>query len=252
MDPKIRCWFLRSALEVLERSNEGAHSERIYSALPKRLTPLLSPERLRSAGALDTLPLADAEDALFAIDAVVAHGAGSSMEAVGEQMLTRALADGSASVSAGDLGSTMMRLRPLFESPFVDAEVSFELSRLGPGFTLTLGLRGRPRAARLLRHYAIGTIRAAARHLASSLPGELRIASESRVDEALISVQLRNADSEQAPSSRPSSRPTRGGPSLEREVERILHGRELTTSGVMQIGKSSATPPAPRARSRGR
>jgi hypothetical protein len=133
----------------------------------------------------------------------------------------------------------------------VDADVSFELTREGQGFTLMVGLRGHPRAARLLRHYAIGAVRAAARHLASVLPGEFRITSESRVDEAMISVQPRGAGTESTPPSRPRSRPARSGASLEREVERILGGHDPRSSGIMQIQKSSAPKPG-RSRSRGR
>jgi hypothetical protein len=251
LDPKIRSWFLRSALEVLEHLNDEWQAERLYAAVPKRLASLLAPERLRAASPFDTIPLGEAEDVLFALDAVVAHGAGSSMEAVAEQLVSRAIDDGVASISVGDLASTMLRLQPLFESPFVDAEVTFELSRLASGFSLVVGLRGRPRASRLLRHYAVGAVRVAARYVGESA-GELRITSESQADQAIIRVRPANEASSKPPESRPKSRANSrpSGVSLELEVERILGlgGRESPSSGVVSLKDAPDEKPA-RARS---
>lgn len=248
MEARVRSWFLRNALDAIDRAHGASAPDRVKAAVPKRLAPLLNPERWRNAGPLDAIALEDAEDLLFAIDGAIGNGAGGSMEAIAEAVVSRAILDGAASVSSGDLVSSVMRLRGLFETPFVGAELLFEITRTLEGFTLTIGLHGRPRATRLLRHYAIGAIRAAARFAREPGADELRVSGESIADRAMVTVSLREHADSQAPISRPRSKPPgplrSSGPALQlsAEVERILGHRDSDRS---REGERDSTPPPP-------
>ncbi|MGC4094195.1 MAG: hypothetical protein QM756_41045 [Polyangiaceae bacterium] len=218
------------------------------ASVPKRLTPLVSRERLRTSSAFDTVCLEDAEDILFSIDASLGHGAGTWMEEVAAHAITRAMSDGSASLSSGDLPGTVLRLRSMLESPFVDVPVLFELTRTSEGFTLAVGVAGRPRATRLLRHFATGAIRAAAGAMREFVGSEPRISGESIADRAFISVALREESSDAQPRSRrrsskpPSARPSAGAAGLVAEVERILGNRRESTASEPAQASSSPGP----------
>jgi hypothetical protein len=247
LEARVRSWFLRNALDVLERAHGASAPDRVKAAVPKRLAPLLSPERFRNTGPLDAVPLEDAEDLLFAIDGVIGNGAGGSMEAIAEAVVSRAILDGAASVSTGDLIGSVTRLRGLFETPFVGAELLFEISRTPEGFTLAIGVHGRPRVTRLLRHYAIGAIRAAARFAREPGAEDLRVSGESIADRALVTVSLRESMDSRAPISRPRSKPPgprNGNPGLQlsAEVERIL-GHRGDSERAEDVRRDSTPPP---------
>jgi hypothetical protein len=230
VEATVRSWFVRNALDAIERLHKTSELDRVRAAVPKRLAPLLGAERWRAVGPLDAIALEDAEDLLFAIDGVIGHGAGGSMEAVAEAVVTRAILDGAASVSQGDLLASVARLQSWFESPFVGCALIFEPGRTREGFTLTIGVHGRPRATRLLRHYAVGAIRAVARFAREPGAEELRVSGESIADRAMLTVHLRDGTESSAPVSRPRSKPPAArssGPGLRlsAEVERILGGR---------------------------
>lgn len=249
MEARVRSWFLRNALDALERAHGSSAPDRVKAAVPKRLAPLLGPERFRNVGPLDAIPLEDAEDLLFAIDGVIGNGAGGSMEAIAEAVVSRAILDGAASVSSGDIIGSVTRLRGLFETPFVSAELLFEIGRTPEGFTLTIGVHGRPRATRLLRHYAIGAIRAAARFAREPGAEDLRVSGECIADRALVTVNLRESMDSRAPVSRPRSKPPgprSGGPGLQlsAEVERIL-GHRGDSERVEEMRRDSTPPPPP-------
>jgi len=201
----------------------------------------VSLDRLRSAGMLEVIPIEDAEDTLFSIDAIFGQGAGQSMEAVALEVVSKSIGHGGTSVNSGDLLGTLVRLRGLIESPFVDTSVTFELARSPSGCTLVVGIPGRPRATRLLRHFATGTVLAAARFAREPGTEHLRVTSESMVDRAVLKVIYRE-EQEKPPLSwlpparslRPSPLPTR----LADHVERIL--APLTTG---MPGPDDATPP---------
>lgn len=250
MEAKVRSWFVRNALEAIDRVHGASAQDRVRTAVPKRLAPLLSPERWRALGPLDVIALEDAEDLLFAIDGVIGYGAGGSMEAVAEEVVSRAILDGVASVSTGDLTASVARIRNLFESPFVDAAPLFDLTRTLEGFTLTVGVLGRPRATRLLRHYAIGAIRAVARFAREPGAEELRLSGESIADRAVVTVNLRESAESRPPMSRPRSKPPgarASGPALQlsAEVERIL-GQRRDSERSDEARRDSTPPPAPR------
>jgi hypothetical protein len=256
VEPKVRTWFLRNALEVFVNTFEPAVRERFQDQVPKRLVPLLAPGRLRGESPLATVPLEDAEDLLFAIDSVVGHGAGTSMATVAEQVIARAFADGSANLSPGSLATTTAELVPLLVAAFVDTKISFEVKRhredgFDDGFTVQLGIPGRPRAARLLRHYSIGAIRAAALRMRDSNLLDLTINDESNGDRATIKVSVRRGASVMPPSLRRPSTPSGrvslspNGGSLQLEVERILNARRDDSPSSRPIRRSSP-PPRPR------
>jgi hypothetical protein len=250
VEARVRSWFVRNALDAIERLHGAPVQDRVKAAVPKRLAPLLSPERWRAVGPLDTIALEDAEDLLFAIDGVIGHGAGGSMEAVAEAVVARAILDGEASVSPRDLLASVTRLRSLFESPFVGAALIFEIGRTPEGFTLTLGVHGRPRATRLLRHYAIGAIRAVARFAREPGAAELRLSGESIADRAMVTVNLRETRESRAPLSRPRTKPpVRSSGSalkLSDEVERILGNRRESERVGDEGQRDSAPPPSKR------
>ncbi|MFZ5896680.1 MAG: hypothetical protein ACOY0T_36830 [Myxococcota bacterium] len=252
IEARVRSWFLRNALDSLERVQGAEARERISAGIPKRLSPLIARERLRLASAIDAVNLQDAEDVLFSIDASLGHGAGTSMEDVAMHVVTRAVSEGSASLSESDLAGSVLRLRSMLESPFVDVPVLFELTRTPEGFTLAVGVAGRPRATRLLRHYATGAIRAAWRLMRDAPATEPRISAESIADRAFISVVLRDGTSENAPASRARSKPV-GRPSgpvtgLVAEVERILGSR--LENGTSDLPRRDSSYPPKRASDR--
>ncbi len=232
MEPKVRSWFLRNALDALERVHGFGTREKIRYAVPPRLSHLIEPERVRATPLQETILLEDAEDVLFAADSVVGLGAATSMESVALQAVSRAMADGAASVCSGDLAGTVSQLRCVFESPFVDTPFSFELSRTDEGFTVLLGVSGRPRAARLMRHFAVGAVRAAARYAREPGTSDLRVSGESMADRALINVTRSDGEAGKASStarSRPASRTSSPPARLTDEVARILNSARDTT-----------------------
>ena len=77
------------------------------------------------------------------------------------ELAARMVAQGSGGVVAGDLTATVARMRAVFERPYVGVDVAFQLTATDTGFLLMLSVPGRPRSARLLRHLALGSIRAA-------------------------------------------------------------------------------------------
>lgn len=215
--------------------------ERIQFAIPRRLSHLVTNERLRQTVPHEAIPLEDAEDLLFAVDAVVSHGAGASMESFATQIVAQAVANGVACVSVGDLAATVLGLRNVLASLFVDAPFMFELTHTLDGFNLMLGVSGRPRASRLLRHFAIGAVHAAARYARQPGPGELRVRGENVADRALVNVVLR--DTTPVPAvmrSRPPLARSNPPARLSSEVERILNApRDSTPPPASELPPSS-------------
>jgi hypothetical protein len=192
--------------------------------VPRRLLPHASLDRLRASAALDTILLDDGEELLLFIDTLVGDGNGKVLEGIGQELASRALGQGGVA-KFGDLHGTVARLQAFLDHPFVDTPTLFELKRTDLGFTLTVGVMGRPRATRVLRHLAIGSLNAAER--AAREGDGLKLSSDLHADRATLTVQyqrstLPRTDSEPPPTSvrRPahSFRP----PSLSQEVERIL------------------------------
>jgi hypothetical protein len=224
---RLRSWFLRGVLEALERQYGTTTLALLSEKVPRRLLPHASLDRLRASAALDTILLDDGEELLLFIDSLVGDGNGKVLEAIGQELAARALGQGGVA-KFGDLQGTVARLQAFLDHPFVETPTSFDLKRTDLGFTLTVGVMGRPRATRVLRHLAVGAVTAAER-AAREGGGGMKLTSDLHADRASLTVQyqrveptLRTSDSDPPPTSarRPahSIRP----PSLSQEVERIL------------------------------
>jgi hypothetical protein len=213
-------------LEALERQYGTPALALLSEKVPRRLLPHASLDRLRASAALDTILLDDGEELLLFIDSLLGDGGGRVLEGIGQELAARALNQGGVA-KFGDLHGTVARLQAFLDHPFVETPTLFELKRSDLGFNLTVGVLGRPRATRVLRHLAIGAVTAAER-AAREGGGGMKLSSELLADRATLSVHYQRTapplrtDSEPPPTSvrRPahSIRP----PSLSQEVERIL------------------------------
>jgi hypothetical protein len=149
------------------------------------------------------------------------------LEGGGQELAGRALHQGGVN-KFGDLHGTVARLQAFLDHPFVDTPTVFELKRTDLGFALTVGVVGRPRATRVLRHLAVGAVTAAERSARGTIGG-LKLSSEIVADRALLAAQYQRSEppprgeSEPPPTSvrRPAQTSLRP-PSLSEEVERIL------------------------------
>ena len=225
---RLRSWFLRNLLEAAERELGASALAGLVSRAPARVRPHLSLDRLRTTAALDAIPLDEGEDALLALDQGLGEGNGRLLERVAREMFARQLVQAAAAVRVGDLYGTVARLRGPLEHPFLDTELTFELERNEGGFTLTVGVPGRPRATRLLRHIATGAVLAAERFARESQAEPLKIQGETFADRARIEAHFRRTSDapptfEPSPTSaRRSSGSRLGSKSLSDEVARIL------------------------------
>ncbi|HYQ18883.1 MAG TPA: hypothetical protein VEQ58_24070, partial [Polyangiaceae bacterium] len=184
-------------------------------------------DRLRASAALDTILLDDGEELLLFIDSLLGDGGGRVLETIGQELAARALGQGGVA-KFGDLHGTVARLQAFLDHPFVDTPTLFELRRTDLGFALTVGVVGRPRATRVLRHLAVGAVMAADRTAREG--GGVKLSTELVADRATLAVQYQRtepaprSDSEAPPTSvrRPAAPTSFRPPSLSEEVERIL------------------------------
>lgn len=216
---------MRGVLEALERQYGTTGLALLAEKVPRRLLPHASLDRLRASAALDTILLDDGEELLLFIDSLLGDGTGRVLEAVGQELAARALSQGGVA-KYGDLHGTVARLQAFLDHPFVETPTLFELKRTDMGFVLTVGVLGRPRATRVLRHLAVGAVTAAER---SAREGSgMKLGSEILADRATLSVQYQRTeapvrtDSEPPPTSVRRPAPSIRPPSLSQEVERIL------------------------------
>ncbi|HEY6081111.1 MAG TPA: hypothetical protein VIW29_19990 [Polyangiaceae bacterium] len=213
-------------LEVLERQYGSTALALLSEKVPRRLLPHVSLDRLKASAALDTILLDDGEELLLCIDTVIGDGSGRVLECVGHELAWRALNQGGVA-KLGDLHGTVARLQAFLDHPFVDTPTIFELKRTDLGFALTLGVVGRPRATRVLRHLAVGAVMAAERS-AHETGTALKLASELMADRATLSAFYRRSEASAFKESEPpptsARRPAQSmrPPSLSMEVERIL------------------------------
>ncbi len=248
---RLRTWFLRDVLEVVEREHIGETRTRLRERLPQRLAEHVNADRLRSAAPTDTISLDDGEELLLAVDVALGNGSGRVLEDAALHLATRMLSQGGGVVVIGDLVATMRRMRAPLERPFVDVELVFDLSGTDTGFSLTLGIPGRPRSARMLRHIGVGTIRAAHRFSRETAEGEFKLYAEVSGDRANISARYRQPVSQPgarleapAPSRRPSRRiKSVTQPRLADEVERILAHGQSTPQDAPRRRPSTIPPP---------
>jgi len=230
-------------LEALERHHGNAALGLLTEKVPRRLLPHASLDRLKASAALDTILLDDGEELLLFIDSLLGDGSGKVLEMVGHELASRALHQGGVA-KFGDLHGTVARLQAFLDHPFVDTPTLFELKRTDLGFALTVGVVGRPRATRVLRHLAVGAVTAAERSARGS-NSNLRLQSELMADRATLNAQYQKTDPPQRNESEPPPtsvrRPTTSlrPPSLSEEVERIL------ASHKGQVSVSPRTTPIP-------
>jgi hypothetical protein len=241
----LRAWFLRNLLEAAERDLGAAVVASLPLRVAERLKPYLSLDRLRATAALDTIPLDDGEEAVQAFEVALGDGSGRLLERISCEMWARQLVQAAAAVRVGDLFGTVARLRGPLEHPFIDAPVTFELVRSPIGFSLTVGVLGRPRATRILGHVAAGAVQAAERFAREAHADPLRVETEMFADRARIDARFRRASTapppiETAPISRRPALAPRIVPSLSDEVARILN----PSLGV-EISERRRTDPPP-------
>ena len=226
MTHRLRSWFLRGVLEALERQYGTSALALLSEKVQRRLLPHASLDRLRASAALETILLDDGEELLLFIDSLLGDGNGRVLEGIGQELASRALGQGGVA-KFGDLHGTVARLQAFLDHPFVETPTLFELKRVDLGFNLTVGVLGRPRATRVLRHLALGAVTAAER--AAREGGGMKLSSEMMADRATLTVHYQRAEpplrteSEPPPTSarRPATHSIRP-PSLSQEVERIL------------------------------
>jgi hypothetical protein len=221
-------------LEALERQYGTTALALLTAKVPRRLLPHASLDRLRASAALDTILLDDGEELLLFIDTLLGDGGGRVLEAVGQELAARALNQGGVA-KFGDLHGTVARLQAFLDHPFVDTPTLFELKRSDLGFTLTVGVVGRPRATRVLRHLAVGSVQAAERAAREGIVG-MKLASEVVADRATLKAQYQRSDpprrseSEAPPTSVRRMTTSFRPPSLSEEVERILSSHRVPPS----------------------
>lgn len=227
MTHRLRSWFLRGVLEALERQYGATALALLQEKVPRRLLPHASLDRLRASAALDTILLDDGEELLLFIDTLLGDGGGRVLEAIGQELAGRALSQGGVA-KFGDLHGTVARLQAFLDHPFVDTPTLFELKRSDLGFALTVGVVGRPRATRVLRHLAVGAVIAAERAAREGITG-MKLSSEVVADRATLSAHYqrsepprRSSESEPPPTSVRRMTTSFRPPSLSEEVERIL------------------------------
>jgi hypothetical protein len=241
-------------LETLERQHGHAALTLLREKVPRRLSPHASLARLRTSAALDTILLDDGEELLLFIDGLLGDGSGRVLEGVGQDLAGRALSQGGV-VRFGDLHGTVARLQAFLDHPFVDTPTLFDLKRTDLGFVLTVGVVGRPRATRLLRHLSVGAVQAAER-VAREGSRDMQLVSDVVADRAVLRAQYQRteprvglrSESEAAPASvrRPAAsvRP----PSLSAEVERILTSHRRPASQPPRTSPAAPPPVALRSR----
>jgi len=249
---RLRSWFLRGVLEPLERQYGSAALSLLTEKVPRRLLAHASLDRLRASAALDTILLDDGEELLLFIDSLLGDGGGRVLEGIGQDLAAKALGQGGVA-KLGDLQGTVARLQAFLDHPFVDTPTLFELRRTDRGFSLLVGVVGRPRATRVLKHLAIGAVSAAER---TAREGDgMKLSSDLLADRATLTVSYQRAERSEPPRRRESELPPPSvrrttlsvrPPSLSEEVERILSSHRLPSypppPRVPNVAKGSSPP----------
>ncbi|MBK9000973.1 MAG: hypothetical protein IPM35_35070 [Myxococcales bacterium] len=240
--PGLRTRFVRDLVEGFERDGRA---EAVDEAL-RRLEPRLSTPgvraALRAATHADTLDVADAEELLFGLDAAVSDGTGQLLERLATELFARILAQGTLSIS-GDLMGTVARLQAPLEHLFVGLPIGFDLSKKRDGFVLFLGVGGRPRTARLLRHLTVGAVRAAQRFARQGMTDEVVLASEALGDRVRLEARLGGAAAlPQAPT--PPPKPPRRTAATNPSRPHLPTTKPTLEAVDRIIRRASVTPPA--------
>ncbi|MFO0566167.1 MAG: hypothetical protein U0263_10930 [Polyangiaceae bacterium] len=185
----LRARFVRDLIDAIERDGRSALVEATALRLGSRLSTPALLTRIRASGPMDNLDLLDAEELLLGLDAAAGDGSGTVLEAAATDVFARAVVSGGYAVP-GDLAASVARLRSSLEHVFVDLPIGFDLNRRRDGFVLFVGVNGKPRTARLLRHMVVGAVRAAQRLAREGMTDEVRLQTENLGDRARIEVRL--------------------------------------------------------------
>jgi hypothetical protein len=140
-------------------------------------------------------------------------------------------------------------MRGLIERPYLGVDVLFQLNTTETGFSLSLGVAGRPRSARLLRHLAFGAIRAAQRFSRGADEDSLKLYAETIGDRSTVSARYREPPAAPSRHNTPArtKRPSRSfrvsaQTNLSEQVERILN-RSTTEPPAAAPRRTSNPPP---------
>lgn len=229
MTARLRVRFLRDMLRAVERDAGAGALERLKARLPDRLRPHVDAQALAASKPSDSLSLDDGEEVLLAVESALGDNTGRLLESASFDLVARTVSQGNMLV-VGDLLATVARMRAPLEWPFLSVQMMFDLVPTDTGFSLTLGIPGRPRSARILRHVAAGTIRAAQRYCREANVDGMELMSGVFGDRANVTAHYHapravpEADAAPRPARKVTQRSLRRTtqPRLSEEVERIL------------------------------
>jgi hypothetical protein len=239
----VRARFVRDVIELVEREHGRDAIRSGVAKLSARIGTLGDFVAVRTPPAGEGLPASEAEELLLGLDAVLGDGSGRLLEAASTEVFARVLGPGGLTVR-GDLMSSAARLRAPLEHVFVEQHIVFDVAASSSGFSVFLGVPGRPRAARLLRHVAVGALRAAQRFAREGMNEDVRIAAETVGDRVRLDVKLeeRTQESPAPPIAKPSEPP----PGARRSSKPHLMSTQPTLDAVERIiARASITPVQP-------
>lgn len=224
---QFRGRFIRDIYELMSRARGAVALDRLSSGLPERLRQSVLPIALSSDGAgVECVSLDDAEEFFVLVDGILGD---RTTEQSCADLAVRALAQNGTLVVGFDLLGTVQRLRGWLAGPFVGVDVVLELAPTAEGFSLVVGVQGRPRATRLLGKMAMGAVTASER-FAMETSGSLTVSSSVLGDRWKLDVRFHSVRAEEDIPLPPksvrdgvpgSTRPSHFG-QLSAEVEEIL------------------------------
>jgi hypothetical protein len=241
---------LRDLLELLERAHPGSLGH-LYETAPDRLKPHANLARLHQSTPVDTVMLEDAEELLSSVDYALS-GRESSLEVLFFDLVAAAVARGRVVLKMGDFASSVQRLQPMLERPFVGITPEFSVSVVDDGLRIDARLPGRPKGARLYGQWILGAVRAIERFVHD--PAVASLSSSARYVTDRIELRVRYGRTTQAPQ-QDSGAPTpvsvrtrtrsRPGTSSLAEVEKIL-GSQPTLPAFKAVPSERENPPSSR------
>lgn len=187
----VRARYVRELVDALERAHGREAVSATFDKLRARLSTLSSLDDLGVLAPSDVVWLADAEELLFGFDAALGDGSGKLLEDVAFQHFARLVSSGGLLVP-GDLMGSVARLRAPLEHFFDESPMGFDIAKSRSGFMMFLGIGGRPRTARLLRHIATGAVRAVQRYAREGMVEDVKIVGEAMGDRVRLDVRLRD------------------------------------------------------------
>jgi hypothetical protein len=220
----VRGWFVRGVVEAIGDAAPGSLAS-LRARLPERLSIVCGELLAGSASSQAILTLPDAEALIFELDALSGLSPGESLEAAGRAFALRTLATGTLSVDASDL-ERLGQLGRALVAEFLGGSVTCDVEAPSTDrVVLSLTTFGRPRAARLLRHFAEGAVRALARPGQSGeMPSITALVSGDRAT-LTVSQSAPPEGDRITPSRRPSSVTLRAPTGLSQQIEAILASR---------------------------